>query len=220
MKSYKQYCGLARALDIVGERWTLLIVRELLPGGRRYTDLLHALPGLTTNLLARRLRHLEEQGVVVREPLPPPARATVYALTPLGRQLEPAILALGRFGSRWLTQPRPDDHLAIRPMMVSLQRRYTGGMAPVVIALVADGAPYRLEVTPASLVVRDGPSPDATTRVSGPQQAFAAALGRGIPARECGLTIDGDPAPFQLLQAALGSPPASEPDRTGAPHHT
>lgn len=203
MRSYKQYCGLARALDVVGERWTLLLVRELLPGGRRYTDLLDASPGLTTNLLARRLQHLTDHGIVEKVHLPAPARATVYQLTPLGRTLEPAVLALGRFGAHWLQSPRPDDHLALRPMMVSLQRRYRGGMASAVMGFVAGGAPYRVVVDPQSIAVRDGPAPDAVVRVEGSVHAFAGALGQGLPAAECGLQIDGDAEVFAQLQAAV-----------------
>lgn len=203
MKSYKQYCGLARALDVVGERWTLLIVRELVPGGRRYTDLLEALPGLTTNLLAQRLRQLQAHGVVHKLALPPPARATVYALTDLGRLLEPAVLALGRFGAAWLAAPRPDDRLAARPMMVSLQRRYQGGVGPGVVAVVVDGAPYRLEVGVDALVVRDGPAPDARVRVAGPFSAVGAALGRGLSPERCGLSVEGDLELFEALQRAL-----------------
>ena len=90
MRSYAQYCGLARALDVVGDRWTLLIVRELLIGGAcRYTDLQHGLPGIATNLLADRLRQLEEQGIVAREAAPPPVATTLFRLTPRGEELRP-----------------------------------------------------------------------------------------------------------------------------------
>src|SRR5918999_2880352 len=97
-RSYEQYCPLARSLDLLGERWTLLIVRDLVAGPKRYTDLQRALPGLATDLLTDRLRKLERAGVVRRRELSPPAPATVYELTQRGSELEPAVLALARFG--------------------------------------------------------------------------------------------------------------------------
>ena len=101
-RSYNQYCGLAYALDIVGERWTLLIVRELIAGPRRFKDLTDGLPDISTNLLAERLRGLEQQGILTRRVLPPPAGSTVYALTAVGQALEPAVLELGKWGSQFV----------------------------------------------------------------------------------------------------------------------
>jgi DNA-binding HxlR family transcriptional regulator len=101
-RSYRQFCGLARALDLVGERWAFLVVRELALGPRRFKDLLDGLPGVSTNVLASRLRQLERNGIVERRVLPPPAGSTVYELTQYGRDLEPAMLALGRWGARSL----------------------------------------------------------------------------------------------------------------------
>jgi DNA-binding HxlR family transcriptional regulator len=97
-RTYDQFCPAARALDVVGERWTLLIVRELLFSGRRYTDLMNALPGVGPNVLAERLRTLDESGLVVKRKLPPPAASTVYELTDLGRELEPVFRALFVWG--------------------------------------------------------------------------------------------------------------------------
>jgi DNA-binding HxlR family transcriptional regulator len=108
MKRYAQYCPVAHALELVGERWALLIVRDLLNGPRRYTDLLGGLPGIGTNILASRLRDLEAGGVVRKEKLPPPAASTVYELTDYGRELEEAIHALGRWGARSLGPPPHD----------------------------------------------------------------------------------------------------------------
>jgi DNA-binding HxlR family transcriptional regulator len=101
-RSYRQFCGLARALDLVGERWAFLVVRELALGPQRFKDLQHGLPGVSTNVLASRLRQLERNGIVERRVLPPPAGSTVYELTEYGRDLEPAMLALGRWGARSL----------------------------------------------------------------------------------------------------------------------
>jgi DNA-binding HxlR family transcriptional regulator len=111
-RTYRDPCGIARALDAVGERWALLVVRELLLGPKRFTDLRAGLPGLSTDILALRLRELETTGVVRRATLPPPGAARVYELTERGRALEPVLLALGRWGSR---EPPAE---AVRPLGV------------------------------------------------------------------------------------------------------
>ncbi|RPI20956.1 MAG: transcriptional regulator, partial [Chloroflexota bacterium] len=108
IRSYNQYCGLAYALDIVGERWTLLIVRELIAGPRRFTDLMDGLPGISTNLLSERLKSLEQQGLLSRRHLPPPAASTVYELTALGRALEKTLIELGKWGSQFIPTS-PED---------------------------------------------------------------------------------------------------------------
>ena len=109
-RSYNQYCAIAHALDIVGERWTLLVVRELLIGPKRFTDFISNLPGIGTNLLASRLKELEGAEVIERKALPPPAASTVYELTELGQGLEPVITALHQWGSKTQEAPRDGDH--------------------------------------------------------------------------------------------------------------
>lgn len=110
MKRLDQYCPVVHALELVGERWSLLIVRELLHGPKRYTDLTNGLPGIGTNILAARLRDLEACGIVQKKKLPPPAPATVYELTPYGKELDEAMHALARWGARTLGPPKsPDD---------------------------------------------------------------------------------------------------------------
>ena len=100
MRSYNQFCAVAKSLDVVGERWTLLIVRELLlRGPSRYTDVRNGLPGIATNLLATRLVEMERSGILVRETAPPPAPVTVVRLTPRGEALEAVIAALGRWAA-------------------------------------------------------------------------------------------------------------------------
>jgi DNA-binding HxlR family transcriptional regulator len=111
MKRYGQYCPVAHALEAIGERWSLLIVRDLLEGPKRYTDLAVGLPGIGTNILAGRLRALEACGVVTKRKLEPPAAVTVYELTPYGRDLEEAMHALARWGARSLGPPSPDEQL-------------------------------------------------------------------------------------------------------------
>ena len=108
-RGYHQFCGLARALDIVGERWTLLVIRELVLGPRRFSDLLAALPGISTNLLSTRLRSLEADGIVGRGQLPPPAASSVYQLTDSGVALGEVVKRLGLWGLQFLDHPLPDD---------------------------------------------------------------------------------------------------------------
>jgi DNA-binding HxlR family transcriptional regulator len=108
-RSYDQYCSAARALDLVGDRWTLLIVRELLAGPRRYTDLHADLPGVSTDVLASRLKDMERDGLATRRRLPPPGAAYVYELTERGRQLLPVLQALGSWGEAGLGERRPTD---------------------------------------------------------------------------------------------------------------
>ncbi|MBG0565430.1 winged helix-turn-helix transcriptional regulator [Actinoplanes aureus] len=99
-RSYVDACGIARALDVIGERWALLLVRELLLGPQRFVDLRRALPGASSNLVADRLREMRERGVISRRRLPPPAGSDVYELSEWGRELEPIVLALGGWGIR------------------------------------------------------------------------------------------------------------------------
>ncbi len=110
-KRYEQYCPMAHALCLVGERWALLVVRELLKGPKRYTDLAEGLPGIGTNILAARLRELVEAGVVRRRKLPPPAASTVYELTEYGAELDEVMHALARWGARSLGPPAQDLEL-------------------------------------------------------------------------------------------------------------
>ncbi|WP_329414393.1 winged helix-turn-helix transcriptional regulator [Nocardia vinacea] len=109
-RSYNQYCATARTLDLVGERWTLLLIRELLTGPKRFSDLQASLRGLGTGLLAARLKHLEREGLAEKITLPPPARTPAYALTEAGAELESAILALARWGLKWaMSEPHPTE---------------------------------------------------------------------------------------------------------------
>jgi DNA-binding HxlR family transcriptional regulator len=112
MKQIDQYCPIAHALNLVRDRWSVLIVRELLNGGqKRYTDLIEGLPGIGTNILAARLRELESAEIVRKRKLPPPAASTVYELTEYGAELEEVFYALARWGARSLGPPGPDDEL-------------------------------------------------------------------------------------------------------------
>jgi DNA-binding HxlR family transcriptional regulator len=130
-RSYDQYCPLSRALDVIGERWSALIVRELLAGPRRYTDLHADLPGVSTDVLAARLKEMERDGLVARRRLPRPAAAAVYELTPRGRDLLPALTALADWGAADLAGPRPTDALRAHWFALPLMARLAEMAAPV-----------------------------------------------------------------------------------------
>ena len=123
MRTYCDGCAAAHALDLVGERWALLVVRELLLGPKRFTDLRAGLPGVSPNVLAHRLRELEAAGVVRRRKLPPPAASRVYELTDWGMELEPVIIRLGRWGARSPSRPR-DAGLGVDSLILSFRTMF------------------------------------------------------------------------------------------------
>lgn len=182
-RSYRQYCGLAKALDIVGERWTLLVIRNLLIGPQRYSDLLAHLPGITTNLLAKRLKNLGDAGIIEKQTLPPPAGSSVYALTARGWALEPAIHALGSWGMAHMGPPASDDHIDIGWAMVSFKRLYRGGEDQLVEVAV-DGRVFCLHLGPDYLDVREQPGPPGVLRIEAERQALVLVLRGAMPARQ------------------------------------
>jgi DNA-binding HxlR family transcriptional regulator len=151
VKQYGQFCSIARALDVLGDRWAMLVVRELLLGPKRYTDLLDGLPGVGTNVLAVRLRELEGVGIVTRQKLPPPAAATVYTLTEDGRALRPVVDELARWGLRLMDRPTRDDAMRTGWLVYSLA-------ISTVPSGMREGSELELRVSdePHTLTVRDG----------------------------------------------------------------
>jgi DNA-binding HxlR family transcriptional regulator len=123
MRTYEDGCAAAHALDLVGERWALLVVRELLLGPKRFTDLRAGLPHASPNVLSQRLRELEGAGVVRRRKLPPPAASRVYELTEWGEELEPVVISLGRWGARSPSRPR-DAGLGVDSLILSLRTMF------------------------------------------------------------------------------------------------
>ncbi|HEX4726729.1 MAG TPA: winged helix-turn-helix transcriptional regulator [Jatrophihabitans sp.] len=121
LRSYGQYCGVAHALELVGERWALLIVRDLILGPKRFTDLRLGLPRIPTNVLTTRLKELEESGVVRRRALPRPAASVVYELTDYGLQLEDIVLRLGAWGVQTMGDPKPEDILTADGAVLALR---------------------------------------------------------------------------------------------------
>jgi DNA-binding HxlR family transcriptional regulator len=185
-RSYGQYCTVARALDLVGERWTLLLVRELSTGPKRFKDLLEGLPGIGTNLLANRLKTLEGEGIVRRATLPPPAGSNVYELTELGRSLEPVIVALSRWGTRLLDAPREDDERRAGWAAVAVRSTFkpkAAGDRPGTYEFRIDGEAFHLRIEDGrEAEIRQGSAPDPDLVVVGDAKTFlAVASGRLRP---------------------------------------
>ncbi len=152
VRSYGQFCSLARSLDIVGERWTLLIVRDLMLGPQRFTDLLTGLPTIGPNLLSRRLRTLEDRGLIARRRLPAPSASQVYELTRYGRGLEPVLLALAHWGMEPIAPPTQEDQLLPHWYAIGMWAAFRPDQAP------DHDESYQFEVddTIFHLEVRDG----------------------------------------------------------------
>jgi DNA-binding HxlR family transcriptional regulator len=181
VKSYRQYCSVARALDVVGDRWVLLIVRELLAlGPSRYSDLKRGLPGIATNLLADRLKVMEAEGLIERHDAPPPVGATLFQLTGRGRELRDVVHALAQWGlERMTSEPGSED--AVQPHWAAL----LGGLmlsdhlAPgteVVVGIDSEGETMRAILRPGAFEIRRGTSPDADVTLTGRARLVGAVL--------------------------------------------
>jgi DNA-binding HxlR family transcriptional regulator len=185
-RSYRQYCAVAKALDVVGERWTLLILRDLIHlGPRRFSDLLGTLPGIGKSLLAARLRQLEEAGLVGRRRLPPPAASVVYELTELGRGLEPALIQLGRWGGNFMGVRTsgesffPSGHISairatFRPEAAKgISRKYQ---------FVIDGEAFFVEIDDGELLTCEGALPERDLLVETDLETSIALMTRSVAA--------------------------------------
>jgi DNA-binding HxlR family transcriptional regulator len=211
MRSYDEYCALAKTLDVVGDRWTLLIVRELeLRGACRYTDLRNGLPGIATNLLADRLRELEHEGVVVREEAPPPIATTLIRLTPRGAELRPVLESLVRWGMPLMTADNSGDavrsHWLAWAIELVLTDR-TPDAAPLTLELRTGEPPIVLETRDGRIASRLGPVgdvvPDAT--ITGePRPVMGLLLGiLGVDgAKAAGVSYVGDPGILERIGPA------------------
>ena len=199
MRSYGQYCSVAKALDVIGDRWTLLIIRELLlQGACRYTDLRNALPGIATNLLADRIRELESEGLIRREEAPPPVATTLVYLTEAGAELEPVVKALGWWGIRYMRKPADADEFRSQwfayPVDFFLRDRAPD--APSASIELRTGAePAVIEVSDGAVRLRVGSVPSPDLVMTGPPQLINALLTGQLTVAEVvarGLVISGD----------------------------
>jgi len=199
-RKYDDGCGTAHALELVGERWALLVVRELMLGPRRFTDLRHALPGISPNVLAQRLQDLEEASIVVRLTLPAPVSAKVYALTDWGLELEPLIRDIGRWAARSPSKPMGLP-MSVNSIVLSFRTMFDGATAggfKARIGFVLNGQPFsavvskgRLEIEPGSAV-----EPDAVVTCDPDTLAMIVYGGRDLDAavRAGDIAIEGDTA--------------------------
>src|SRR5581483_912985 len=128
-KGFGQYCGFARSLELVGDRWALLVVRDLLVGPKRFSDLQRGLPKIPSNILTARLKELEAAGVIERRAQPRPAGGVAYQLTDDGRELEEAVVAFGRWGAKHLGAPREDEIVTDDSMAMALRTIFRGEQA-------------------------------------------------------------------------------------------
>ena len=192
MKRYDQYCPIAHALELIGERWSILVVRELLHGPKRYTDLAGQLPGIGTNILASRLRDLEACGIIAKRTLPPPAASRVYELTDYGHELKPVMRELALWGARSLGPPQNEEEL------------FPGWLANAVDVVLAPRAPtgrfeFRCGEEIASLVdgeARSEPVEEPDVVVEGDAEGFFYLF---TAQRFDGVTIEGDRALLEQL---------------------
>jgi DNA-binding HxlR family transcriptional regulator len=163
-RTYGDRCGIARALDVIGDRWALLVVRELLLGPKRFTDLRTGLPHVTPDVLAQRLRELEADGVVRHAKLPPPTGAQVYGLTDRGHGLEPVILELGRWGSVAPFPASEEAGIGVDALVVALKTLFRPGGADARVELRLDGQPFDARIADGTFEVTRGAAdaPDAT----------------------------------------------------------
>lgn len=214
MAAYNQYCALAEALDRVGDRWTMLIVRELLVRPCRYSDLRDALPGIATNLLAERLRRLEADGIVERRELGPPVATTVYGLTDLGRSLEPAILSLIRWGGAWMERRRRGT--GFRPHWLGIALRALLEPPPeldAVFAIVTEGGRITLHAKDGEIALHDGDVPAVGEIEAAPDVILGIAAGKVRIARaerDGAAAIRGD----RRTLGRILRPPAPATERT------
>ncbi|MEU7891892.1 winged helix-turn-helix transcriptional regulator [Nonomuraea sp. NPDC049152] len=206
MRTYQDPCGVARALDLVGDRWALLVVRELMLGPKRFTDLHRDLPGSSQNVLSQRLRELEEAGVVRRRKLPPPAVVWVYELTEWGLGLEPVLLHLGRWGSQ--APITTTNRLGVTSLVLALKAMYLPGFEGSFELRMGDEV-FAVKTSSTDISVGRGPAARPDAVLKGEAAALASVLLQGANVRQAvaagGLEIEGDEAAVTRLVGHLAT---------------
>lgn len=208
MRSYDEYCSIAKSLDVVGDRWTLLIVRELaLRGACRYTDLRNGLPGIASNLLAERLRELEHADVIAREDAPPPIATTLFRLTPRGEQLRPVLQDLARWGLPLMTEQKPGDAVRSHWLASALELMLTDRQpdaSPVTVELHTGDQPIVIETRDGTIHTRLGTADNADATVTGPPtpiMGLLLGLIQPADAKANGIDYQGEPAILDRIGA-------------------
>ena len=204
MKTYGEFCSLARSLDVVGDRWALLVVRELFLGPRRFTDLVDGLPGVGTNVLSTRLRELEAEGIIERTRVPSPTPAVLYELTRDGRDLKPALDAFARWGTRRLTRADADDVVKPQWFVLSLAANLSHESldADTSYLLDIDDKQFTVKVGERDVVATDATRDVPTATITGKlRDFFAAAKGDKRAAQR--LQTAGDRSAARKLVTAL-----------------
>jgi DNA-binding HxlR family transcriptional regulator len=195
-RTYGDPCGIARSLDVIGERWALLVVRELLLGPKRFTDLRAGLPNLSPDVLSQRLRELEQAGVVRRDKLPPPAGSRIYELTDWGRELEPVVLALGRWGSRRAPFPPGRDELGSDALVLALKTLFdptrADGLRGGTFELRLGEDVFIVRVGEHALEAHRGHPTDPLAAIASSPGVLQQVLWHGRPLRAGGVQITGD----------------------------
>jgi DNA-binding HxlR family transcriptional regulator len=209
-RDYFDGCGAAHALDLVGERWALLVVRELVLGPKRFTDLRTGLPHASPNVLSQRLRELEDAGVLRRRRLPPPAASAVYELTEWGQELEPVLQSLGRWAARSLPE---SDGIKVDSFILSLRTMFAperAADADVTLQLVLDDQPFRVHLSRRALEIERGELPDADATVRCSPTLLAGIVYQGLPVADAqadgSLVLTGDPAALDALVDSVQLP--------------
>ena len=219
-RSYAQLCGIATALDVIGDRWTPLVLRDLLLGPLRFGDLAEGLPGIGTNTLAARLKHLEASSVVHRRLLPLPDRGTVYELTAYGRELEPILLALGRWGAKSMGRLAPDVASRSRWLVAAMLgfRDETQRVArPTTWELRLTDGPFTVRAEGTNVTVTAGAPDDADLVITTADEHLHRLLTRQLTPADAlatdAVTLEGDASALPRL-VALFAFPVLEPTAT------
>ena len=215
-RTYAQYCGVARALEVVGERWALLVIRDLIPWPKRFTDLRRGLPRIPTNVLSARLKELEQAGVVQRRILPRPSGGVVYELTDYGRELEPIIAQLMLWGAKSMGDPRDGDTPSASSLALGLRTVFRSEAAADLQAgyevRMGEDVVLNLRIDHGELALGEGPLPGADLTIATDFALGALLRGEVTPAEALAsgaVAVTGDPDLLERFVELFPLPPAT-----------
>lgn len=217
-KSYNQYCALAKALDVVGERWTLLMMRDLISGPKRFQDLLEGLPGIGTNLLTDRLKDLEKRGFIQKKTLAPPARAQAYEITKLGIGLGPVLTELARWGYQFLGDPKKKEffrpHWALTFLTANFDRKAAQGIERHYKFCIGEET-FHVIVKDGRVSIHPGSLPNASLVLTTDPEDFLEVISKRLPFQEAlrrkKIRMGGDTSSLNVFLSIFGSPSHTNP---------